>query len=105
MGKLIISTDQYCSQGCQKTHWPTHRKDCRSPLTKQTWQPTWKREQRAQVQEVDARRLWSDCHAIDIIKLDENEGSDFQGPFDILITGILPFKLILDVIDKSDLSY
>ncbi|KAI0892990.1 hypothetical protein F4806DRAFT_499515 [Annulohypoxylon nitens] len=55
-------------------------------LVARTWQPLWKREQRAQVRKVDAKRLWSDCHAIDFIKLDENEGSDFQGPFDILIT-------------------
>ncbi|KAI1087075.1 hypothetical protein F5B19DRAFT_500400 [Rostrohypoxylon terebratum] len=28
--------------------------------------------------------LWSSVEALDIIKLDENEGSDFQGPFNIL---------------------
>ncbi|KAK4120560.1 hypothetical protein N657DRAFT_658451 [Parathielavia appendiculata] len=35
---LLLS---YCCPACQKSHWPTHKTDCRSLLGKPTWKQYW----------------------------------------------------------------
>ncbi|KAI0406420.1 hypothetical protein F4802DRAFT_95860 [Xylaria palmicola] len=82
----------YCRKECQKAHWATHRGDCNSPYTKQTWQPRWIAENR-----IPAfiggpphrlfgtlKYLWGNVPAIDVAQLAQNEGVNFQGPIRML---------------------
>ncbi|KAI1777963.1 hypothetical protein F4818DRAFT_456940 [Hypoxylon cercidicola] len=70
----------YCSKRCQTAHWPTHRRDCKSPLMMKTWVPIWEKEDRPRIivpQDMAFGRLknlWGYVPAIDVIKLRENEG-------------------------------
>ncbi|KAI0515446.1 hypothetical protein F5B22DRAFT_636473 [Xylaria bambusicola] len=92
----------YCSRRCQTEHYPLHREDCRSPIIKGTWKPRWVIENRlpafngpqAQVINQAAfgaiKYLWGNVPAIDVIKLDQNEGVNFGNPLNLLFAGILP---------------
>ncbi|PYI28678.1 hypothetical protein BP00DRAFT_480748 [Aspergillus indologenus CBS 114.80] len=74
----------YCNKTCQVAHWSEHRKDCKSTLNKETWQPAWVLERRFPVLtqgglEMFERRkyLWGTDAAIDILKLASNEGESY----------------------------
>ncbi|KAI0111207.1 hypothetical protein GGR51DRAFT_569241 [Nemania sp. FL0031] len=88
----------YCSKSCQKAHWGTHRKDCKSPFMKQTWEPRWMVQNRTpafvggpqqgwfgtQQYFGTPKYLWGNVPAIDIVQLRRNEGVDFEGPISML---------------------
>ncbi|KAI0531843.1 hypothetical protein GGR58DRAFT_518185 [Xylaria digitata] len=83
----------YCSKRCQTVHWPTHRKDCRSPIMKGTWKPRWVSENRTpafmsplpgHVEFGAVKYLWGNVPAFDVIQLGQNEGADFQTPINLL---------------------
>ncbi|RYP39103.1 hypothetical protein DL766_000559 [Monosporascus sp. MC13-8B] len=74
-------------------HWPIHRKDCRSPLMKKTWEPSWVTQNRTPAFVDDEsshivfgtrKYLWGNTPAFDMIRLSQNEGVDFQGPVHML---------------------
>ncbi|KAI3335322.1 hypothetical protein F4824DRAFT_511248 [Ustulina deusta] len=91
----------YCSKRCQTAHWPTHRKDCQSPILKGTWKPRWVTENRPptfmrvrigvgiqdQVKFGVAKYLWGNVPAFDVIQLGQNEGVNFQNPINLLFAG------------------
>ncbi|KAI0838466.1 hypothetical protein F5Y06DRAFT_303779 [Hypoxylon sp. FL0890] len=88
-GCLLVT---YCSKACQAAHWHIHRKDCKSPLMKNTWEPCYFEQGREPdfmgVELLEAMTgmriyLWGDVPAIDVIRLGENEGHNFKGPLDI----------------------
>ncbi|KAF6236092.1 hypothetical protein HO173_005720 [Letharia columbiana] len=75
---------QYCSYGCQVTHWPQHKLDCNSALRKPGWQPTWASEGRRPAFMSTAmpsesfghlRFLYGNIAAFDVLKLAHNEGT------------------------------
>ncbi|KAI1139367.1 hypothetical protein F5Y05DRAFT_424995 [Hypoxylon sp. FL0543] len=76
----------YCSKTCQIAHWPIHRVDCKSPLMKSDWEPAHFPQQRTpgflddDLPETPNIYLWGDVPAMDVIRLDNNEGRDFQAP-------------------------
>ncbi|KAI6080278.1 hypothetical protein F4821DRAFT_273945 [Hypoxylon rubiginosum] len=83
----------YCGKTCQVAHWPTHRQDCKSSLMKKTWAPSWVTQNRTPEfmtggppQAVFGARkyLWGNVPAIDVIRMGQNEGVDFQGPINLL---------------------
>ncbi|KAK0238484.1 hypothetical protein EDD85DRAFT_826999 [Armillaria nabsnona] len=68
---------KYCSERCQKQHWPRHRTACNHLYLKHDWQPAWileKRKPRFRSRDVSTEHLWGDVPAIDILRLDFNEG-------------------------------
>ncbi|KUI70772.1 Histone-lysine N-methyltransferase SMYD3 [Cytospora mali] len=85
---------KYCSKECQTSHWPVHKKDCKSELLKSTWRPSWEREGRTPTFMADglppfvpfgrAKFLWGNMPALDILKLQENEGVAYNKPLNLL---------------------
>ena len=80
-------TVQYCSTECQKTHWSKHRVDCKSPLMKSDWQPSWELERRAPafigngpplVAFGGKKYFWGNVPAYDILNLLANEGEHYD---------------------------
>ncbi|KAI3337490.1 hypothetical protein HD806DRAFT_543118 [Xylariaceae sp. AK1471] len=83
----------YCSKSCQVAHWLTHRKDCKSSFMKETWEPRWMTQNRTpafigggppHVVFGTRKYLWGNVPAFDVIRLNQNEGVDFQDPMRIL---------------------
>lgn len=92
-GRLVCSRCrlvQYCSGQCQKAHWPVHKVEtCQNELMSQAWKPSWFKELRAPFQPPPGtdplglpfndpnriKKLWGNMPAIDILKVDTNEGT------------------------------
>ena len=95
----VISDDQaflqYCGADCQKTHWALHKIDCKSFLGKETWQPDWALEHRTPafvrggigVHFGTKKFPWGNIPALDVLQLDSNEGSDYEGELHLLFAG------------------
>ncbi|KAI1349390.1 hypothetical protein F5Y01DRAFT_327459 [Xylaria sp. FL0043] len=94
----------YCNKRCQAAHWPTHRKDCQSPIMKGTWKPRWATENRLpafvlggiwdQVLFGVVKYHWGNVPAFDVIQLGQNEGVNFQDPMNLLFADIVARNLI-----------
>lgn len=90
---------QYCSATCQRDHWPLHKKQCRSPMSKDTWRPSWDREcrqpawttgpesTRAHNRFGGTKYLWGNTPAIDVLHLEHNEGLDYHADLALLFAG------------------
>ncbi|KAI0379388.1 hypothetical protein F5Y04DRAFT_290284 [Hypomontagnella monticulosa] len=86
----------YCSKSCQESHWSTHKRDCKSPLKKRKWVPSWVSQGRMPSFVSDGikrppmtifgthKYLWGNVPAIDVIQLRKNEGEKFSGPLHVL---------------------
>ncbi|KAI0904588.1 hypothetical protein F4823DRAFT_628512 [Ustulina deusta] len=91
-GNCLMIT--YCSKRCQVVHWATHRTDCRSAFMKGTWVPSWVTQNRAPTFLNDEKPphtefgtpkyFWGNVPAIDVVRLPQNEGIDFQEPLRVL---------------------
>lgn len=90
---------QYCSADCQKAHWLEHKKYCKSPMSKDKWRPAWHCERRQPAWETDAaasnphnpfgggKYLWGNTPALDVLKLEQNEGLDYADDIALLFAG------------------
>ncbi|OTB03265.1 hypothetical protein M426DRAFT_60852 [Hypoxylon sp. CI-4A] len=99
----------YCCKKCQSAHWEVHRRDCKSPLTRGTWEPSWVTENRLPAYMSDVhgdasfgtrKYFWGDIPAIDVIQLGKNEGNGFKDPLDVLFAASGDMRnAILSVVD------
>ncbi|KAK4899413.1 hypothetical protein LTR27_003146 [Elasticomyces elasticus] len=83
----------YCNRTCQQTHWLIHKKDCKSPLIKTTWQPGWEVSNRAPtfvgdgppMTSIGAKKyFWGNVPAVDVLCLDKNEGKAYGNDLEVL---------------------
>lgn len=79
-------------------HWNIHKQDCNSPLKQPHWRPQWVQERRQPafvgdtgpplVSHGTRKYLWGNMPSVDIVKLDENEGSSYDQDLKILFAGM-----------------
>ncbi|KAF5234485.1 hypothetical protein FAUST_7573 [Fusarium austroamericanum] len=82
----------YCGPECQKAHWPIHKLDCKSPLSKETWTPNWILTNRIPaffgnmptITFGGKKYLWGNVPALDVLQLGSNEGDNYQGQLNLL---------------------
>ncbi|KAI1122573.1 hypothetical protein F5Y10DRAFT_287042 [Nemania abortiva] len=82
----------YCGKACQKAHWQTHQKDCKSSFMQETWEPRWMIQNRTPAFIGGLghtifgapKYLWGNVPAIDVIQLNRNEGPNYEGPLNML---------------------
>ncbi|CAO1606373.1 hypothetical protein XANCAGTX0491_009870 [Xanthoria calcicola] len=91
----------YCSKDCQQAHWGIHKGDCKSPMMKATWRPSWIIEAREpafigggeeapivdMVSHGKQKYLWGNVPALDLLNLQQNEGFDFTEDLRLLFAG------------------
>lgn len=93
--KHIDDMAQYCGKGCQKAHWQVHKRDCKSPLKSHAWQPDWALQNRRPTFIGDGppvgfgqkKYLWGNVPALDILRLEANEGEYYGEPLSLLFAG------------------
>ncbi|KAF4538213.1 uncharacterized protein LTHEOB_10983 [Lasiodiplodia theobromae] len=92
----------YCSNKCQKRHLKKHKIDCKAELIKPTWDPLLGKEEYepnsipidepiwTQTAKLDAngkpliKYLWGNMPAFDVLKLDRNEGANYDRDINLL---------------------
>ncbi|KAG5769953.1 hypothetical protein H9Q73_013382 [Fusarium xylarioides] len=85
----------YCSSKCQEAHWPFHEAHCTSPMNSDKWKPAWVLEKRTPsfIRAVNdpspapvrgTSCLWGGVPALDILKLDTNEGESYEAKLSLL---------------------
>ncbi|KAL4811860.1 hypothetical protein BDW67DRAFT_179221 [Aspergillus spinulosporus] len=96
----------YCSRECQKSHWNQHKPPCRSPLRKETWAPAWLFELRTPAFMGGGmgrifgtkKFLWGNVPAFDVLRLDRNEGAEYDGPLRVLFAASGDLRQIIQTI-------
>lgn len=92
----LTQISQYCSKDCQVADWNIHKFDCKHRLSKHSWISGWvqRQEQPEFVKDpIDIthdparKHLWGNMPAIDIVKLDTNEGFSFSDDINVLFAG------------------
>ncbi|QYS97447.1 MYND-type zinc finger protein samB [Trichoderma simmonsii] len=106
----------YCGSDCQKSHWALHKIDCKSPLGNETWRPSWALENRKPAfletghrniipSFADEKRLWGNIPAIDVLKLESNEGVDYGKQIDLLFAVSGDLRNVVKTIAQVPASY
>ncbi|KAJ5761103.1 hypothetical protein N7520_008259 [Penicillium odoratum] len=102
----------YCGSTCQKSHWPHHKVECKSPLGKQTWQPSWILEQRTPDFIGDGNHtfggkkyLWGNVPAFDVLKLESNEGEEYDGDLRLLFAASGDIRNLVRTVANLPSSY
>ncbi|RDA86906.1 hypothetical protein CP532_1837 [Ophiocordyceps camponoti-leonardi (nom. inval.)] len=77
----------YCGPECQKADWPKHKVYCKMDLGRDDWEPCWVAEKRRPAMfdknvegrpQVISKYVWGTTPAIDILKLKDNEGENYD---------------------------
>ncbi|CAG8892542.1 unnamed protein product [Penicillium egyptiacum] len=106
----------YCSKKCQKEHWPTHKKDCNDPLAHETWKPDWHTEDRTpnfhknqgpSEQDLNKCKMswWGSMPALDLLKLDGNEGDDAPPKMRLLFSSSHDIRNIVETVARLPDTY
>ncbi|KAF7519618.1 hypothetical protein PCG10_009904 [Penicillium crustosum] len=105
----------YCSRECQKEHWPVHKEDCNNILAKDTWKPDWHTEDRDPTffqtdpsepnSNANKMSWWGNMPALDLLKLDGNEGQDASSKMRILLTSSHDIRNILETVARLPDTY
>ncbi|KAH7204657.1 hypothetical protein DER44DRAFT_666985 [Fusarium oxysporum] len=103
----------YCSSECQKAHWSVHKVDCKSPLTKATWEPEWAAQGREPAFVGSAvnqffggtKYLFGNIPALDVLRLDANEGEAYQGQLRLLFAASGDSRNAIKTIGQLPSSY
>ncbi|GCB19351.1 SET domain and MYND-type zinc finger protein 6 [Aspergillus awamori] len=104
----------YCGPECQKAHWPQHKIDCKSSLSKETWQPAYMLErQQPSLPSVMAsmkcagpnKYLWGNTPAVDVLQLESNEGNRYDGDLRLLFAASGDLRNFIQTIARLPGSY
>ena len=113
---LYVTVLQYCSRNCQQDHWSVHKSDCKSPLMKETWKPSWVVEARqpafigsdeegpsfvGSISYGKQKYLWGNVPAVDLLNLQQNEGVDYAEDLRLLFAGGYLFCRALSITDTT----
>ena len=102
----LMLDPKYCSKTCQTKHWPKHKPDCKSVLSRPKWIPGWELERRPPIfmeckkpPEIHGleKYLWGNMPAIDVCRLEKNEGLVPDSNLRLLFAGVHPLSIIADV--------
>ncbi|KAF5026431.1 hypothetical protein F66182_1496 [Fusarium sp. NRRL 66182] len=103
----------YCGSDCQKAHWPIHKVDCKSALSKATWTPNWVLENRTPafiqggigVSFGGKKFLWGNVPALDVLRLASNEGDNYQGQLSLLFAASGDLRNLVKTMAQLPASY
>jgi hypothetical protein len=103
----------YCGPDCQKAHWPIHKVDCKSALGKETWTPNWALQNRTPafvgggigVSFGGKKFLWGNVPALDVLRLDSNEGDQYQGQLSLLFAASGDLRNLVKTVAQVPSSY
>ncbi|KAL9095922.1 MAG: hypothetical protein Q9165_001920 [Trypethelium subeluteriae] len=91
-------------RNCQQEHWEIHKVDCKFPYLRKSWRPAWEEEHRTSLftSEDDSeslfkhfgplKYLWGNMPAYDVLKLPQNEGTDYHRDLRILFPACGDFR-------------
>ncbi|KAJ5835629.1 hypothetical protein N7447_001655 [Penicillium robsamsonii] len=105
----------YCSKECQKEHWPTHKEDCKNSLAQDSWKPDWHTEGREPTfftqdppePNTNEGKIswWGTMPALDLLKLDGNEGQDAPPQIRILLASSHDIRNLIETIARLPDTY
>ncbi|KAJ5959627.1 uncharacterized protein N7479_006777 [Penicillium vulpinum] len=106
----------YCGRECQKEHWPTHKEDCNNILAHASWKPGWHTEEREPTfykkqdppepyVNDDKIAWWGSMPALDLLKLDENEGQNASPKMRLLLTSSHDIRNIIETVARLPDTY
>ncbi|KAH6968167.1 hypothetical protein DER45DRAFT_495904, partial [Fusarium avenaceum] len=98
----------YCGPECQKSHWSTHKVKCRSALGKANWTPDWWLQGRqpafvggnGQSKFGGSKYLWGNVPALDVLRLEANEGKDYNKKLNLLFAASGDLRNVIKTISQ-----
>jgi hypothetical protein len=86
----------YCDELCRVADWDRHKEHCQCWLRMRDWEPDWSvnsrkprhyghRKGSAPLAVADRQNIWGFAPAIDILRLPENEGQNYDKPLRVLL--------------------
>ncbi|KAG7002098.1 hypothetical protein G7Y79_00029g063940 [Physcia stellaris] len=89
----VVADAIWSGKDCQVSHRPKHKADCQSNLGKDSWQPSWIRENRTPAFFGDGgppiqvfghlNYLWGNIPAFDVLNIKCNEGQEYAKDLDL----------------------
>lgn len=105
-----LTPSQYCSRECQKEHWSAHKLDCQNPYADSKWSPRWVLQQRSPAFITSqgglalfgtCKYLWGNVPALDIINIDENEGTAYDKDIGLCFAGRIYHHFVECIVDHA----
>ncbi|KAF5723855.1 hypothetical protein FMUND_1463 [Fusarium mundagurra] len=103
----------YCGSECQKAHWLIHKLDCKSSLNKASWKPEWAIQGRTPAfMDPEAGELFGgrkyllgNVPALDVLRLDANEGESYEGHLRLLFAASGDLRNVIKTIAQIPPTY
>ncbi|PHH78981.1 hypothetical protein CDD80_5922 [Ophiocordyceps camponoti-rufipedis] len=99
---------------CKNCFLVAHKIDCKSPLIRDDWEPAWVMENRRpafydeekmQYSPPVIKYLWGNIPAIDIVKLEDNEGVDYKQDLRLLFAASGDLRNVVKTIAQLPTGY